>query len=204
MKRSLRFATIALASALALGALAGCSSEEKEASVVPLKDAQIGDLVVLGAYEQDNDTSNGKEPIEWRVLDSKDGKVLLISSYALDTKPVNNNPSMTDWDTSDLKLWVTTVFPKEADLQNAEEFTILSAKEAEGYFDNYKDRKCDATPFAVSQGAAETDGCSWWLRPNGNSSGLIPYVEATGYINDLGCKSNVSFNAIRPAMWIAQ
>ena len=28
-----------------------------------------GDIITFGSYEQDNDTSNGAEPIEWRVLD---------------------------------------------------------------------------------------------------------------------------------------
>ena len=55
-----------------------------------LKAAKPGEYVVFGKYEQDNDESNGKEPIEWLVLDSKDNKKLLISKYALDSKRYND------------------------------------------------------------------------------------------------------------------
>lgn len=33
------------------------------------KGAQKGDVVKFGSYEQDGNVSNGKEPIEWRVLE---------------------------------------------------------------------------------------------------------------------------------------
>lgn len=48
-----------------------------------IKNAEVGDIFKFGSYEQDNDTSNGKEDIEWLVLEVKDGKALLISKYAL-------------------------------------------------------------------------------------------------------------------------
>ena len=42
------------------------------------------DTIELGHYEQDNDLSNGKEPIEWIVMAKKDGKAYLTSKYILD------------------------------------------------------------------------------------------------------------------------
>ena len=58
-----------------------------------LKTAKLGDVVIFGEYEQDNEESNGKEPIEWVVIDSKENKKLLISKYALDSKRYNDtNP----------------------------------------------------------------------------------------------------------------
>ncbi len=50
---------------------------------------QIGDLYSFGSYEQDNDLTNGAEPIDWEVLDIQDNRALLISKYALDSKPYN-------------------------------------------------------------------------------------------------------------------
>lgn len=47
--------------------------------VEKLKVAKAGDYVFFGAYEQDNNTSNGKEDVEWLVLEVKDGKALVIS-----------------------------------------------------------------------------------------------------------------------------
>lgn len=40
-------------------------------------------VVVFGSYEQDGDSGNGKEPIEWIVLDEQDDKLLVISKYCL-------------------------------------------------------------------------------------------------------------------------
>lgn len=50
---------------------------------VPLQNAQIGKLVQLGTYEQDNDLTNGSEPIDWIVLDIQDNKAFLLSRYVL-------------------------------------------------------------------------------------------------------------------------
>ena len=44
----------------------------------------VGDTITFGTYEQDNNTSNGKEAIEWTVLDKNGMSVLLISKQALD------------------------------------------------------------------------------------------------------------------------
>lgn len=59
--------------------------------VEKLKVAKVGDYVFFGAYEQDNNTANGKENIEWLVLEVKDGKALVTSKYALDCKPYNTS-----------------------------------------------------------------------------------------------------------------
>ena len=42
------------------------------------------ETVLFGSYEQDGDAANGKEPIEWLVLDRDGDKALLLSKYALD------------------------------------------------------------------------------------------------------------------------
>ncbi len=52
-----------------------------------------GDVVLFGKYEQDNNLTNGAEPIEWEVLKKDDGKVLLVSRYILDFLQ-NNSDSM--------------------------------------------------------------------------------------------------------------
>ena len=48
----------------------------------------VGDIITFGHYEQDNDTTNGKEPITWRILDKNDkGQYLVVSEKILDAKP---------------------------------------------------------------------------------------------------------------------
>lgn len=76
----------------------------------------IGDIYTFGSYEQDNDTSNGKEPIEWIVLDKKDDSMLLISKYALDRQPYyfNNDTKKSvesiTWETCTLRTWLNNEF----------------------------------------------------------------------------------------------
>ena len=48
------------------------------------------DSVVLGSYEQDGDTTNGKEGIEWLVLKKENNKALLFSKYILDYVEYSN------------------------------------------------------------------------------------------------------------------
>lgn len=72
--------------------------------------AKTGDIIVFGSYEQDNDTKNGKEAIEWIVL-SNDGKELLVvSKYALDCQPYNTECTDITWEESTLRKWLNDDF----------------------------------------------------------------------------------------------
>ena len=58
------------------------SAEEVDNEIETLIDfssISIGEYFAFGVYEQDNDLTNGKEPIEWLVLDVQDGEDLLLS-----------------------------------------------------------------------------------------------------------------------------
>ena len=79
-----------------------------------LSSASIGDYVTFGTYEQDNDESNGAEAIEWQVLDKKDGKVLLLSKYALDAKPYHEERKGVKWETCTMRSWLNEDFYKTA------------------------------------------------------------------------------------------
>ena len=87
-----------------------------------LKVADVGDHVYFGMYEQDNDLSNGKEDIEWRVLSKENNRILVISEYALECKPYNEyddyNVAYWDmnvtWEYSSLRRWLNKTFLDEA------------------------------------------------------------------------------------------
>ena len=51
---------------------------------LPYRSASKGDTVSFGSYEQDGNTQNGPEPIQWIVLDKIDGQLLLLSADVLD------------------------------------------------------------------------------------------------------------------------
>lgn len=78
-----------------------------------ISEATVGDYVVFGSYEQDNNLKNGKEQIEWIVLDEKDGKKLLISRYILDAGRYSNE-SFQEWRTCSLRTWLNGDFYEEA------------------------------------------------------------------------------------------
>ena len=50
---------------------------------------EIGNTIEFGVYEQDNNVSDGKEPLEWIVLRKDGDRVFLISKYCIDYKPYN-------------------------------------------------------------------------------------------------------------------
>ena len=72
-------------------------------TVGDLSSAQVGDLITIGRYEQDNDLDNGPEDIQWRVLDKKDGKLLVISDKALDYISYSY-----EWDQVEKSVWATS------------------------------------------------------------------------------------------------
>lgn len=78
------------------------------------KNINIGDYVEFGEYEQDNNLENGKEEIEWLVLDKKGDKIWLISKYALDKQKYNNTTSHAavdiTWETCSLRGWLNNEF----------------------------------------------------------------------------------------------
>jgi len=66
----------------------------------------VGDYITFGHYEQDNDTTNGKEPISWRILDIKDGKALVISEKSLDINLYNTTRISITWEKSTIRSWL--------------------------------------------------------------------------------------------------
>lgn len=145
-------------------------------SISQLKDSEVGDFVVLGAYEQDNNISNGKEIIAWRVL-AKDGdNVLLISDKALDSQEYDlaQHGNNTTWEECALRSWLNNSFlndafnlneqskivsttvvadknPKYGTEQSnttTDKVFLLGINEIEKYFPMDEDRKCAPTEYA--------------------------------------------------------
>ncbi len=78
---------------------------------IPKPTVKVGDIVTFGSYEQDNDPTNGKEPIEWEVLNvDSDGICLLISKYALDCESYNAAQKDVTWETCSLRNWLNGSF----------------------------------------------------------------------------------------------
>ncbi len=200
-------------------------------TIEKLKTAAVGDYVSFGAYEQDNDTTNGKEAIEWLVLAKQDGKALVISKYALDCQQYNTSFVAVTWETCTLRKWLNGTFLDTAfsgaekaiistatvpagtnpnystDPGNAtqDKIFLLSINEVNRYFSSNADRKCVATAYAEAQGASVSrlnGNCWWWLRSPGISQLGAAYVYDDGDVSAGGDYVNLSYSAVRPALWI--
>lgn len=138
----------------------------------------VGDTITFGTYEQDNNTSNGKEAIEWTVLDKNGMSVLLISKQALDCQRYNTSNTDVTWETCSLRVWLNGEFlsnafsadeqakiqstnvsadknPKyDTDPGNAttDKVFLLSITEAEKFFTTDESLKCAPTAYAEAQG----------------------------------------------------
>ena len=83
--------------------LAMCFSSQALAAGIPTP--AVGDVIVFGSYEQDNQLDNGKEPLEWIVLDVQDGKAMLLTKYCIDTVIFYPKRVPMYWGKSDLRAW---------------------------------------------------------------------------------------------------
>ena len=146
---------------------------------VKLRAAAAGDTVYFGKYEQDNDPSNGKEDIEWLVLDKNGDDLLILSRYALDSHPYNSVCSDITWETCTLRTWLNDTFFNAAFDEEEQKSVIvstvtadknpwydtppgndtedkiflLSIDEANRYLTTGESRMCAPTEYAMARGA---------------------------------------------------
>ena len=130
IKRPSDYKTIDLCGTLSKNILSGNSPVRfsvalEEECLSELSDVSVGDIIIFGSYEQDNVTSNGKEAIEWEVLDVQDGEALIISKYALDAKPYNQELQSVTWETCTLRKWLNDDFYNTA-FSSADKLKIQS------------------------------------------------------------------------------
>ena len=205
-------------------------TDASEASVGDISEVSVGSYVFFGSYEQDNDTTNGKEDIEWLVLAKEDNKILVISKYALDCQQYNTSVTSVTWETCSLRKWLngtfinnafssgeqskiqTTTVTADKNLSystspgnnTTDKVFLLSITEVNQYFSSYSARKCQGTAYCYAQGAykGNNGNCWWWLRSPGNNSGSAAIVSYDGSVYYLGINVSSGSGAVRPALWI--
>ena len=194
--------------------------------------AQVGDIIYFGTYEQDNNFSNGKEEIEWRVLEKdENGRMLVVSKYALDCRNYHSSVKQITWEDSDIRSWLNNDFYSNAfssseksavktvtnentgnsdfnvngGNKTSDKIFILSIDEAKRYLPNNIDRMCQATKYAESKGTeldSLTHNCRWWLRSPGSTLYSAASVKIDGFILNMGTPVSVDKAFVRPAVWI--
>ncbi len=177
----------------------------------PFKGCQVGDVVEFGSYEQDGNASNGKEPIEWRVLAVEGNRAYVVSQKALDAHAFNaDEDDGNDWNSSDLKKWLENDFASQAfagdemkEISGAP--TLLSIDEANKYFMSDRDRQCCPTDRLKQQWGwdlDDNDACDWRLRSPSVDSYDAAGVSSNGYVNSDGLYVVYADLAVRPALWV--
>ncbi len=149
--------------------------------------AEIGGIVSFGRYDQDGDPSSEPEPLEWFVLDQKDGKRLLLSRTCLACMAYHEMDGDITWEDCTLRAWLNGDFLGEAfsgqeqqiialtHNENPDEdrhgteggndtedrVFLLSEIEAQVYFASEEDREmmgaAEPSPLAVSQGIFQAE-----------------------------------------------
>lgn len=149
---------------------------------MPESEYKVGGTIYFGQYEQDNNTENGLEPIEWVILELDDEKALITSKYALDCQAFESETENASWEKSNIRTWlndtfIQTAFTEEEQLalvptlikngqdeQNPEwnpiqledtkdRVFLLSFNESRKYFPEDNDRKLTGTEYARANGA---------------------------------------------------
>ncbi|MDO5019048.1 MAG: DUF6273 domain-containing protein [Lachnospiraceae bacterium] len=193
------------------------------------REIAIGSVVSFGSYEQDNNLENGKEPLEWIVLDRKEGSVLLLSRYVIDCEPYHEERTDITWADCDLRFWLNGEFYGDAFNVNEQDrimqtevvnhdnesydvpggFTtydkifLLSLEEIGRYTGTNPERKAKATPYAKELGVYTYDeDAYWWLRSPGNGTSYAAYVSNKFGVNDFGRSVNYAYVGVRPALWV--
>jgi len=196
-----------------------------------MKKINAGDIYTFGSYEQDNDLSNGKEAIEWIVLDKDGSRIFVVSKYALDCQIYNPSNMETSWETCTLRTWlnndflnaafsaeeqekiptvtvsadINPVYETPAGNATQDQLFLMSIDEVNKYFVSDSERHCEATAYAIANGAYvhhAVPGCWWWLRSPGFILNHAALVNNDGSVYTLGYHTFDTLDTVRPAMWI--
>lgn len=146
-------------------------------------------FVSFGHYEQDGNFSNGKEDIEWLVLEVKGNKALLISRNTLDCQYYNLSPC--NWEESYLRAWLNSFFLSEA--FNSQEQAAIQTM----LIDNSAAQDMEGLPF-VDMGEKFSAAASG--KHTTDKIFLLSYREANAYFlsdEERLCEPSMYVNSLR-------
>ncbi len=83
-----------------------------------LKDAEIGDIIEFGSYEQDGNPMNGPEPIRWGVMMAENGTMYLMAVDVLDMHNYHTEQCPITWAECELRHWLNGEFLNAAFTEN--------------------------------------------------------------------------------------
>ncbi len=187
-----------------------------------------GGSFVFGQWEQDGDTSNGVEPLHWRILYEENGFKYAICDSIIEIRAFGGG--LQNWERSNLRSWLNGEFYQTAfndsekakivkrdqlnlgndfwvasDDRGTADFVFLpSQKEVLQLLPNKNDRRASPSAYARDNAKLENDieFVSWWLRTNGIFIGQAMTVEPNGDINTDG-QYGGDKAGVRPVIWVS-
>jgi len=215
-------------------------TEQPENSVVDDDKTEPSDNDPVNPKSETEETVNyeviqfgnyNEEPIEWRVLEKQDDKMLIIAEHVIADKKYYSVLDEITWDKSDLRKWLNDEFLNEAFTKEEQQRIILSIlkndpnpvcgtsggdatqdkifciseEDVKKYFKNDKDRICTPTEPVIKSGflVKEKNACHWWLRSPGRTNLMAASVFPNGMVFGFGMAVNWGSIGVRPAMWIS-
>ena len=203
MKRIVAFAMLWL---VILGTVSfACASDDNA--------LKVGSIYKFGHYEQDGNTANGKEAIEWVVAASESGWAFLVSKYGIDCIPYANGYKPTTWEESNLNKWLNGTFYNSA-FTAAEKNAICLDEYTNHYVciptigDAYaladistEYLLAEPTTYAVSHGSLRnyTTGKCWWyvISPSEYYTYYVTHDCQMRFVKYTGNREDIS---VRPAI----
>lgn len=180
-----------------------------------------GMTVHFGSVEQNHDISDGKEAIQWTVLDVGRDKALLISKYGLEIVVFQKLKAgeTTSWSECSLRSYTNGNFYREAftsqeksailDTKHdgvSDKVFILSKEEVQKYFPQASSRKLRATAHARTDfwtGYGSRDypdkDVLWWTRSMYKNR-MVCTVNDDGEFWNSSTDNSPEY--LRPALWI--
>ena len=192
-----------------------------------LKSVSVGNHFSFGNYKQGANAEI--QPIEWRVLDVREGKALVISERLLEYVPYHETDANVTWKTCTLRKWMNGEFLKEAFTADEQKkiaavtkenpnnpdygtkggaatkdrIFALNIDEAWKYFSSDEDRIGYTTEYVHAQGFDSSDRAEyWWLCSPGHLGNFAADVVNYGNVTRLGNVVNSKGVAVRPAFWL--
>ena len=149
--------------------------------------------------------------MDWRVLDKKDGKVLLLKDKAFASTPFDEKGQNVTWESSSVREWLNNDFLQESFTENERnsilETTVKNIPNATYKTlagNNTKDKffllSCDEVA-KYYDAIHETKTC-WWLRTPGAAENSMSFVYKDKTVMDYGYEVTNTNITVKPAMWL--
>lgn len=200
---------------------------EDELSVIA--ESEVGDVVCFGKFEQNNNYEDGKEQIEWIVLEKEDGWNLLLSKNALLCLKYGNNHEVNivldedyfGYQNSEISFYLEGGFIEEAFSKTEQEYIdykMISCDNNNGRKNNYNYRvfilnkeevdyykECitctpEITEYARYFNNSDSDNQIWLRTTYGDDDACL--CDMSYEVSDDNHDSSAEKHFVCPAIWI--